>query len=109
MVIDVGVSFMLTYHWHWLWYCAKIVSFTMGVSNSFYWNSRWTFRSDALGGQQRRALTFMAINIVGLIFTLAIMAVVIYKFGDAHGSLRQAIALLIAQKHPVQKKIWLLA
>jgi putative flippase GtrA len=71
--LDVGVSYILTFHFHMWWPMAKTISFLIGVSNSFFWNSRWTFRALNSERQHRQYLLFVGINVIGWLLNLAIM------------------------------------
>lgn len=43
---------------------AKMISYTVGVINSFFWNRNWTFRSKV--NPWRAFLPFLAISLVGV-------------------------------------------
>jgi putative flippase GtrA len=76
--IDVGISYILTFHFHMWWVLAKTVSFTLAVTNGFFWNQRWTF--DAVGKRKHHEqyAMFFGVNIVGYILNLAIMKAVFF-------------------------------
>ncbi|HXG24101.1 MAG TPA: GtrA family protein [Chthonomonadales bacterium] len=76
--IDFGVSFFLTFGFHMWWVLAKTISFTLAVTNGFFWNRRWTFR--AIGYRRRRDqyAMFYLVNIVGYVLNLTIMKTVFF-------------------------------
>jgi putative flippase GtrA len=76
MILDVGISYGLTYGIHWNWKWARILSFGVAVTNGFIWNSLWTFRGLGSGGKHQQYAKFVAVNIVGLLLNLAIMKAV---------------------------------
>ena len=75
-VIDAGCAYVLTYIFHLDWPIAKTISFLIAVTNSFFWNSRWTFRALDKSRQHQQYLVFVLINIVGWLLNLAIMSLV---------------------------------
>ena len=74
-VIDVGVNKVLMHRFDTPWLIAGIIGFALGVTNGFFWNSRWTFRGLGSGRQHELYAKFVAVNIVGLILNLCIMKV----------------------------------
>jgi putative flippase GtrA len=76
--IDVGISYILTFNFHMWWVLAKTISFTLAVTNGFFWNQRWTF--DAVGKRKHHEqyAMFFGVNIVGYILNLAIMKSVFF-------------------------------
>ncbi len=72
-VVDMSVLFLLTHAFAIGWVLAKIVSFTLGVTNGFFWNSRWTFNHINMSDARVRYAKFAAVNIVGLALSLVIM------------------------------------
>lgn len=75
-VIDVGVNKVLMHRFDTPWLLAGVIGFVLGVSNGFFWNSRWTFRGLGSGRQHELYAKFVAVNIVGLILNLCIMKLV---------------------------------
>ncbi|HEX8552739.1 MAG TPA: GtrA family protein [Abditibacteriaceae bacterium] len=75
-VLDAGSAYVLTFIFHLDWPIAKTISFLIAVTNSFFWNSRWTFRALDKAKQHQQYLVFVSINIVGWLLNLAIMSVV---------------------------------
>src|SRR5437899_155709 len=43
--IDIGISYVLTFHFLLWWVLAKTISFSLAVTNGFFWNQRWTFKA----------------------------------------------------------------
>ena len=85
VVIDAGVSYVLHYHFHLPIEQAKVVSFIVAVSNSFFWNSRWTFRALDPERQHKQYLMFVCVNIVGLALNLTAVKTLSYLwFGGGH-------------------------
>jgi putative flippase GtrA len=117
VVLDIGVSSALLFVFGMNWVLSKCISFLVAVSNSFYWNCRWTFREALpqeafpvrgqgaaaalnekadearlnlqLPLQQTRYLKFVVINIAGFLLNLVVMKVV---FMAATGSWYHAMS-----------------
>ena len=75
-VIDVGVNKILMHRFDTPWLIAGMIGFALGVTNGFFWNSRWTFRGLGSGRQHELYMKFVAVNIVGLLLNLGIMKLV---------------------------------
>lgn len=73
LAIDMAVATTLTFVFHWHWALANTCSFIVAVSNSFYWNRRWTFNDRSKAKQSQRYLLFVTINVVGLGINLTVM------------------------------------
>lgn len=54
------------------WWLSATLSFCFGLSNGFFWNRRWTFRAQELGGTRNQYFKFALTNTVGLILNLTI-------------------------------------
>lgn len=63
-LIDLLVSFVLNAAFG-IFYLAKIVGYACGIANSYFWNSRWTFREERRR-DVREIVTFIAVNLVTL-------------------------------------------
>src|SRR5688572_18427285 len=63
--LDAGTAYVLTYIVHLDWRVAATIAFIVGVSNSFFWNSRWTFRALDRARQSQQYILFFCINVVG--------------------------------------------
>lgn len=72
-LVDVGIYSALTHGFSLWWVMAKVISFTLGVTNGFIWNSRWTFNHFENADPRKRYIKFVAVNIVGLLLSLTIM------------------------------------
>ena len=48
-----------------IYYLAKIIGYACGIANSYFWNSRWTFREERRR-DAREIITFIAVNLVTL-------------------------------------------
>ena len=48
-----------------IYYLAKIIGYACGIANSYFWNSRWTFREERKK-DAREIVTFIAVNLVTL-------------------------------------------
>ncbi len=80
LIIDAGISGVLTYKLHWVWFVAKTVSFLIAVTNGYIWNSLWTFRGQGGGRSHAQYARFVAVSIVGYLLNLAIMKTVFLAF-----------------------------
>ena len=73
-VIDFGIFALLTDIGSWTPLSANPVSFTLGVTNGFYWNRHWTFprsrREAALGHYAR----FVLVNRAGVLIDQSVLA-----------------------------------
>lgn len=47
------------------YYLPKVIGYACGIANSYFWNSRWTFREERRR-DAREILTFIAVNLVTL-------------------------------------------
>lgn len=65
---------------------AKACSYSVGVLNSFFWNRKWTFRSQA---GWRAFLPFVLVNLAGVLLNAAAM-----QFGLAVLGLPEALAFI---------------
>ncbi len=48
-----------------IYYLAKIIGYACGIANSYFWNSRWTFREERRR-DAREIVSFIAVNLVTL-------------------------------------------
>ena len=48
-----------------LYFLARTIGYVCGVTNSYFWNSRWTFREEHRR-DKREILLFLAVNLVSL-------------------------------------------
>ena len=63
-LIDLLVTFALNAVFG-VYYLAKIIGYICGVLNSYFWNSRWTFREERRR-DVREIVSFVAVNLVTL-------------------------------------------
>lgn len=72
-VIDKGVFWLLmTAFPAFPWWLSQSVAFVFGVTNGFFWNRLWTFKSDAHEEVSRQYPKFVASNAIGLLLNLLI-------------------------------------
>ncbi|MCM3654660.1 GtrA family protein [Metabacillus litoralis] len=55
LLLSVGVNYLL----------ANIISYGLGVINSYYWNKNWVF--EAMPGQKNLFLKFVVVNLITLL------------------------------------------
>lgn len=63
-LIDLVVTFALNAIFG-LYFVAKIIGYACGIANSYFWNSRWTFREERRR-DAREIVTFLIVNLVTL-------------------------------------------
>ena len=63
-LIDLIVTFALNAIFG-IYYLAKIIGYACGILNSYFWNSRWTFREERRR-DAREIVLFIAVNLVTL-------------------------------------------
>jgi putative flippase GtrA len=71
VIIDFGV-FNLLLLVHLNAYPASIISYVLAMTNSFYFNRRWTFQ-DGQRDMWAQYLQFMAANAIGFLFNLGLV------------------------------------
>ena len=76
--IDFGISFILTIGLHVWWVLAKTISFSLAVTNGFFWNQRWTFKAKGHRRSRDQYAMFFTVNIVGYLLNLSIMKTVFF-------------------------------
>ena len=69
-LLDLVVTFVLNAVFG-IYYLAKIIGYACGIANSYFWNSRWTFREERRR-DAREIVSFIAINLVTLGLSLAL-------------------------------------
>ena len=69
-LLDLVVTFVLNAVFG-IYYLAKIIGYVCGIANSYFWNSRWTFREERRR-DVREIVSFIAINLVTLGLSLAL-------------------------------------
>lgn len=63
-ILDLLVTFALNAIFG-IYYLAKIIGYACGIANSYFWNSRWTFREERKR-DAREIVSFIAVNLVTL-------------------------------------------
>lgn len=71
-LVDLLVYTLLTEGLGLVYLAAKTISYSCGVLNSFFFNSRWTFK-DEKGDAKKRFLPFVAVNLAALGVSLGAM------------------------------------
>lgn len=62
-----------------------IISFCIVVTNSFFWNKWWVFRSSRAAGRQKKYLKFFAVSTVVALFNISLMHIMINIIGSPEG------------------------
>ena len=63
-LVDYGVTFALNAIFG-IFFLARIIGYICGVANSYFWNSRWTFREERRR-DAREIVSFLIVNLVTL-------------------------------------------
>ncbi len=63
--VSTGIAMVLIIIFFGIYYLAKIIGYACGIANSYFWNSRWTFREERRR-DAREIVTFVAVNLVTL-------------------------------------------
>lgn len=69
--------FNLTLGWM---YLAQVIGYCVGILNSYFWNSRWTFRKEHRRSA-REVVTFLVVNLVSLGVSLGVLWLCRNPFG----------------------------
>ena len=95
--IDFGISFVLVFYAGVGLILAKTISFTLAVTNGFYWNRRWTFQAVGRRRQRDQYAMFFAVNIIGWILNVGIVNGIVEVAADPSASkLKREIVFLAA-------------
>lgn len=89
-VIDWGIFYFLNYVFGIYYLIAKVLSFSVAVFNSFFWNRRWTFRSN----DPRKMYEFSKFLVIALV-GLSLNALIMYLAVDGY-HLRKIFGLMAA-------------
>lgn len=73
---------------------ANIISFSVAVSNSFYWNRKWTFRS-VDERHVRQYMKFFIVNVAGLGINTAVLYLLV-TYAGFYDVLAKVIAIGVA-------------
>ena len=89
--LDWGVYYLLTRFagMGGLTAVAKAISYSVGVINSYFWNRRWTFSSQA--GAGRTLVPFILVNLVGTGINTGVLAL-----ATGTGKLPEIVGLALA-------------
>ena len=72
-VIDMAIlAFLLRFVPALPWWVSMSISFCFAVSNGFFWNQRWTFRTHNAGSTRTQYAKFFVTNVIGLGLNLLI-------------------------------------
>lgn len=80
MLLDNVLFWLLSTAGGVVYWLAKVISYTAGMMNSWFWNSRWTFASrqaanaQASAPKSKRFLLFVAVNLASLLVSLVVLA-----------------------------------
>ena len=58
-----------------IYYLAKIIGYACGIANSYFWNSRWTFREERRR-DTREIVSFLVVNLITLGLSLLLQWVI---------------------------------
>lgn len=78
-LLDWGAYFLLTRYLLIYYLIAKALSFVLGVTNSYVWNRRWTFRSND-PKKFHEFSKFLVVALVGLGLNTLIMFIAVSRF-----------------------------
>jgi putative flippase GtrA len=73
-VIDFATLALLTTLWTWPPLAANPVSFSLGVTNGFYWNRHWTFQGARHEEPVGQYVRFVLVNLGGVLIDQAVLA-----------------------------------
>lgn len=75
MIVNTGLSFLLRLFFagDWIYYLAKTVGYACGILNSYFFNSRWTFREERRR-DRREKISFVAVNLIVLGISYGLIA-----------------------------------
>jgi putative flippase GtrA len=84
--IDAGISALLIFKFNLWWVLAKTISFTLAVTNGFFWNRLWTFRAVGHRRKREQYAMFFSVNVVGYLLNIGIMKCVFWAMtGELRG------------------------
>ncbi len=74
MIVNTGLSYLLNLFFKggWIVYLAKAVGYGCGLLNSYFLNSRWTFREEHRK-ETREKVSFVAVNIAVLLISFGLI------------------------------------
>ncbi len=98
-VIDKGVFWVLMTAFPFFpWWLSQSISFAFGVTNGFFWNRLWTFKSDAHTPMKQQYPKFVASNAIGLALNLLITKgfLILFTGHAQHNAVSDKTIILIA-------------
>ena len=78
-----------------IYYAAKVISYACGLLNSYFWNTRWTFREEHKKSTREAAL-FVLVNLVSLGVSLLMLYVCKNVLGISVDILSNLIATVVS-------------
>lgn len=72
----------------------KVGPVLLAILNSFYWNSRWTFRVADDGEHGKRLVKFFVIALIGMLINVMIVSTV-YRYASGGDAARWSVASLV--------------
>ena len=86
MIVNTALSFVLNLFFSggWIVYLSKAVGYGCGLLNSYFWNSRWTFREERRR-DAREKISFVAVNIAVLLISFGLIWLFknVFNFDDS--------------------------
>lgn len=76
-IVGVGAFYILL-DLHLYYILAAILSHIIGVTNSFFWNKKWTFKSQ--GNTRKEGLKFFSVYGITFLVNLLLLALFVEKF-----------------------------
>ncbi len=98
-IIDKGIFWILLRTCPFLpWFVSQTIAFVFGVTNGFFWNRQWTFRSNDHSATKKQYPKFVATNLVGLALNLLLTKgfLVLFTGQAKHNAAANAREILIA-------------
>ncbi len=85
LVIDAGIVQMLVSFGHWNPYLARVLSFLLAATFTWWWNRRYTFAARQSGRNPRTEwLHWMVLMSAGALVNYGIYALLLLNFADLH-------------------------
>lgn len=82
MIVNTGLSFVLNliFSGSWIVFAAKAFGYVCGLLNSYFFNSRWTFREEHTRSDEEKG-SFLAVNILVLLISFGLIFLFKKVFG----------------------------
>ncbi len=85
LLIDAGIVQMLVSFGHWNPYLARVLSFLLAATFTWWWNRRYTFAARDSGRSARAEwLHWMALMSAGAVVNYGVYALLLLNFVDLH-------------------------